>query len=54
MLIWCDPLYPCGVTEEQKNQLAQAAEGAIQTLKAASRTLETEYALALFETLASE
>ncbi len=54
MLIWCDPLYPCGVTKEQKNQLAQAAEGAIQTLKAASRTLETEYALALFETLAAK
>ena len=50
-LIWCDPLYPCGVTGEQKDTLARAAEKAAAVLKTARSTLETVYALVLFETL---
>ena len=51
ILIWCDPLYPCGVAESRKNVLAQAAEKAIETLKNAPPSLETKYALSLFQTL---
>ena len=50
-LIWCDPLYPCGVTDAQKDTLKQAAEKAEISLSAAPPTLETAYALALFRTL---
>ncbi|MBR5108973.1 MAG: family 20 glycosylhydrolase [Clostridia bacterium] len=51
ILIWCDPLYPCGVADAQKNTLAQAAQKAAAVLKNAPPALETQYALALFETL---
>ena len=50
-LIWCDPLYPCGVTEAQKSILEQAAEQASRVLEKAPDSLETKYALALFQTL---
>ena len=50
-LIWCDPLYPCGISEKQKEILARAAEGAEAVLDAAPSTPETVYALALFRTL---
>ena len=50
-LIWCDPLYPCGVTDTKKNILAEAAEKAAAVLKNTPPALETKYALALFQTL---
>ena len=51
ILIWCDPLYPCGVTDERKSILEGAAEKAAAALKNAPDTLEMRYALALFQTL---
>lgn len=50
-MIWCDPLYPCGVGEEQKKTLLEAAGRAIGTLRGARPGMETDYALALFRTL---
>ena len=32
MLIWCDPLYPCGVSEERRKTLADGAAEALRTL----------------------
>ncbi|MBR3020034.1 MAG: family 20 glycosylhydrolase [Clostridia bacterium] len=51
ILVWCDPLYPCGVADARKDMLAQAAEKAIAVLADAPVSLETKYALALFQTL---
>ncbi len=47
-LIWCDPLYPCGVSEEQMQILYDAAEKAIQTLIPVSARMELHYAAKLF------
>lgn len=54
MLIWCDPLYPCGVSDTQKEIMLSAAEQAIQTLERAEQTVETRYALSLFRALQSK
>lgn len=51
MLIWCDPLYPCGISEERKDTLARAAAQAIPALSAAPASPETAYALSVFQTL---
>ncbi len=48
ILIWCDPLYPCGVSEEQMQILYDAAEKAIPVLRDAGFSMETVYALMLF------
>ena len=50
-LIWSDPLYPCGVDEEQMETLRLAAEKAIRMLEKAEGNTENGYALALFRTL---
>lgn len=50
-LIWCDPLYPCGVTEDRMKTLERAAGEAAAVLSAAESRPETDYALALFRTL---
>lgn len=47
-LIWCDPLYPCGVSDEQMQTLDNAAEQAIQALAPAVSRMEVRYAHALF------
>lgn len=47
-LIWCDPLYPCGVSEEQMQTLYDAAEKAIHTLRPVSARMEMHYAMTLF------
>lgn len=47
-LIWCDPLYPCGVSGEQMQTLFGAAARAVQTLNGAEARLEILYAKALF------
>ena len=48
MLIWCDPLYPCGVSDEQMRMLFDAAEQAISALSPADYRLEVHYAKELF------
>ena len=49
-LIWCDPLYPCGVSEAQMQTLYDAAGKAVFALDAASCT-EVFYAKTLFSVL---
>ena len=53
-LIWCDPLYSYGVSEENQDILARSAEGAAAVLGAAPSCPETYYALALFRTLSGK
>ncbi len=48
MLICCDPLYPCGVSDEQMRMLFDAAEQAISALSSADYRLEVHYAKELF------
>ncbi|MBR3108172.1 MAG: family 20 glycosylhydrolase [Clostridia bacterium] len=50
-LIWCDPLYPCGATDEQMQTLYDAAEKAVRTLEASTSRLEIRYAVTLFTAL---
>ena len=50
-LIWCDPLYPCGVSDEQMQTLYDAAEKAVRTLEASTSRLEIRYAVTLFTAL---
>ena len=47
-LLWCDPLYPCGVSDARMQTLYDAAEKAIPVLRDAGFSVETVYALMLF------
>lgn len=48
ILIWCDPLYPCGVSDGQMQTLYDAAEQTVQVLAPVASRLEVSYARALF------
>ena len=50
-LLWCDPLYPCGVSDAQMRTLFEAAEQAIWALNPAECRLEAHYARTLFAAL---
>ena len=54
MLLWCDPLYPCGVSADRKDCLLAAAEEAVAVLKQAESSPETVYARRLFKTLSKK
>ncbi len=50
-LLWCDPLYPCGVSDAQMRTLFDAAEQAILALSPADYRMEVHYARTLFVAL---
>ena len=50
-MIWCDPLYPCGISRERKAILRQAAVEALEILKKGGATLANKYTEALYKVL---